>query len=192
MSDQPRIAYVVAMDENRLIGRNNALPWRLPDDMRWFREQTLGKPCVMGRRTYDSLPDRFRPLPGRLNIVVTRNREYEASGAVVVHSVDEALRAAGDALEIIIVGGAELFRALWPEVDRLYLTQIHGAAAGDVFFPAYDPSEWREVYRREHPADDRHPFAFTWLILDRASPETADSSVEELNADDTDSTDLRG
>jgi dihydrofolate reductase len=155
------------MDDNRLIGRDNDLPWRLPDDMRWFREQTLGKPCVMGRRTYDSLPERFRPLPGRLNVVVTRNREYEAPGAVVVHSVEEAFRVAGDAAEIIIVGGADLFRTLMPRVDRLYLTQIHGASQGDVFFPAYDPAEWRTVYRQEHPADDRHAFAFTWLILDR-------------------------
>ena len=79
----PRIAYVVAMDANRLIGRDNALPWRLPDDMRWFRAQTMGKPCIMGRKTYDSLPDRFRPLPGRLNIVVTRNHDYAAPGALV-------------------------------------------------------------------------------------------------------------
>jgi dihydrofolate reductase len=170
MTDLPRIAYVVAMDDNRLIGRDNDLPWRLPDDMRWFREKTMGKPCVMGRKTYDSLPARFRPLPGRLNIVVTRQLDYDAPGAVVAHSVEEALRAAGGAKEIIIVGGAELFRALMPVVDRLYLTQIHGEAEGDVFFPTYDPDAWREVYREEHRADDRHPFAFTWFILDRAPP----------------------
>lgn len=164
---RPRIAYVVAMDENRLIGRDNDLPWRLPDDMRWFREQTIRKPCILGRRTYDSLPDRFRPLPGRLNIVVTRNPGYEASGAVVVHSVAEALRAAGDVEEVIIVGGADLFRELLPVVGRLYLTQVHGAAEGDVFFPPFSIDGWREVYREEHPADDRHPYAFTWLILDR-------------------------
>ena len=165
----PRIAFVVALDDNRLIGRDNALPWRLPDDMRWFREVTLGKPCLMGRKTYDSLPARFRPLPGRQNIVVTRNRDYEAPGAVVVHSVEDALRAAGDAEEIIIVGGADLFRRLLPEAGRLYLTQVHGAAEGDVYFPAYDAAEWREVYRAEHTADERHPFAFTWLILDRVA-----------------------
>jgi dihydrofolate reductase len=167
MDHQPRIAYVVAMDDNRLIGRNNDLPWRLPDDMRWFREQTMGKPCIMGRKTYDSLPDRFRPLPGRLNVVVTRNADYQASGAVVVHSVENALQAAGDAEEVIIVGGADLFRRLMPVVDRLYLTQVHGTAEGDVFFPPFDQQSWREIYRQEHPADDRHPFAFTWLILDR-------------------------
>jgi len=164
---RPRIAYVVAMDENRLIGRDNELPWRLPDDMRWFREKTIGKPCILGRKTYESLPERFRPLPGRLNIVVTRNPGYEAPGAVVVHSIPAALWAAGDVDEVIIVGGAELFRALMPAVDRLYLTLIDGAALGDVFFPEYDVRGWREVYRASHPADDRHPFAFTWLILDR-------------------------
>ena len=168
----PRIAYVVAMDANRLIGRDNALPWRLPDDMRWFRAQTIGKPCIMGRKTYDSLPDRFRPLPGRLNIVVTRNREYEALGAVVVHSVAEALAAAGAVEEVIIVGGADLFHALLPYVARLYLTEVHGATeaqpgAHDVFFPDISAVAWREVYREHHPADDRHPLPFTWLILER-------------------------
>ncbi len=167
MSKQPRLAYVVAMDENRVIGRNNDLPWHLPDDMKWFRAKTMGKPCIMGRKTYDSLPARFRPLPGRLNIVVTRNTDYEAPGAVVVHSMDDALQAAGEVEEIIIVGGADMFRRLMPVVDRLYLTQVHGAAEGDVFFPPYDAREWHTDFREEHPADDRHPFAFTWLILDR-------------------------
>lgn len=167
MTHTPRIAYVVAMDENRLIGRDNDLPWRLPDDMSWFRRQTIGKPCIMGRKTYDSLPERFRPLPGRLNIVVTRNRQYDAPGAVVVHSVDDALRAAGDAEEIIIVGGADLFRRLLPVVDRLYLTQVHSAVEGDVYFPEFDQTEWIEVHRQAHPADERHAYAFTWRILDR-------------------------
>ncbi len=164
----PRIAFVVAMDENRLIGRDNDLPWRLPDDMGWFRRQTMGKPCIMGRKTYDSLPDRFRPLPGRLNIVVTRNREYEAPGAVVVHSIGDAIKAAGDVEEIAIIGGADLFRRLLPIADRLYLTQIHGAAEGDVYFPQFEMDGWDEIFRQEHPADQRHRFAFTWLILDRS------------------------
>lgn len=169
MSYTPRIAYVVAMDDNRLIGRNNDLPWRLPDDVRWFREKTMGKPCIMGRKTYDSLPERFRPLPGRLNIVVTRNTDYEAPGAVVVNSIEGALEAAGETEEVIIVGGADLFRRFMPQVNRLYLTRVHDAAEGDVFFPAYDIDEWQEVFREEHPADDRHSLAFTWFILDRAS-----------------------
>lgn len=167
MTQRSRIAYVVAMDNNRLIGRDNDLPWRLPDDMRWFREKTMGKPCIMGRKTYDSLPDRFRPLPGRLNIVVTRNSDYEAPGAVVVHSIEDALAAAGDAEEIIIVGGAHLFGRLMPVVDRLYLTHVHDAADGDVYFPEFNRDEWREIYSEYHPADDRHAQAFTWMILDR-------------------------
>ena len=169
MSDRPRIAYVVAMDGNRVIGRDNDLPWRLPDAMRWFREKTMGKPSIMGRKTYDSLPERFRPLPGRLNIVVTLNSDYKAPGAVVVSSIDEALQAAGDAEEAIIVGGGELFRRLMPVVDRLYLTQVHGVVEGDIFFPPYDMGEWRELFRQEHSVDERHPLPFTWLILDRVS-----------------------
>jgi len=167
MTPAPRIAFVVAMNENRLIGRDNDLPWRLPDDMGWFRRQTMGKPCIMGRKTYDSLPDRFRPLPGRLNIVVTRNREYEAPGAVVVHSIGDAIKAAGDVEEIAIIGGADLFRRLLPMADRLYLTQIHGTAEGNVYFPQFEMDDWDEIFRQEHLADERHRFAFTWLILDR-------------------------
>jgi dihydrofolate reductase len=170
MTTPQRIAFVVALDENRVIGRDNALPWRLPDDMRWFREKTMGKPCLMGRKTYESLPVRFRPLPGRLNVVVTRQAGYRAPGAIVVDSIDAALRAAGFAGEVIVVGGAELFRALLPRAGRLYLTQIHAAVEGDVYFPAYDLKEWQETFRQEHPADDRHPFPFTWLILDRRPP----------------------
>lgn len=167
MTRRSRITFVVAMDDNRLIGRDNALPWRLPDDMRWFRDHTMGKPCIMGRKTWDSLPERFRPLPGRLNVVVTRNRDFEARGAVVVHSIEDALSVAGDAEEVVIIGGADLFGRLMPVVDRLYLTQVHDAADGDVYFPEFDRDEWRETCREFHPADDRHAQAFTWMILDR-------------------------
>jgi dihydrofolate reductase len=181
----PRLAYVVALDANRLIGRDNALPWRLPDDLRWFRARTMGKPCIMGRKTYDSLPDRFRPLPGRLNIVVTRQRDYTAPGAVVVHSLADALAAAGPAPEVIIVGGADLFRAFLSRVDRLYLTELDGAAeaqpgARDVFFPDISAIAWREVYRQHHPADDRHPFAFTWRILEREEMEPQITQISQI------------
>jgi len=167
MTRRTRITFVVAMDDNRLIGRDNALPWRLPDDMRWFRDHTMGKPCIMGRKTWDSLPERFRPLPGRLNVVVTRNLDFEARGAVVVHSIEDALSVAGDAEEVVIIGGADLFGRLMPVVDRLYLTQVHDAADGDVYFPEFDRDEWHETCREFHPADDRHAQAFTWMILDR-------------------------
>ncbi|MBW7957935.1 MAG: dihydrofolate reductase [Candidatus Promineofilum sp.] len=168
MIRRPRISFIVAMDDNRLIGRDDALPWRLPDDMRWFREKTMGKPCIMGRKTYDSLPERFRPLPGRLNIVLTRNNDYEAPGAIVVHSGEDALAAAGDVEEVAVIGGADIFALFMPVVDRLYLTHVHDVVDGDVCFPEFDPDEWRESYREYHPPDDRHAQPFSWVILDRA------------------------
>lgn len=171
MAAHPRIAFVIAYDRNRLIGREGGLPWQLPDDMRWFRDQTMGKPVIMGRKTYESLPVRFRPLPGRHNIVLTRDPAYEAPGATVVHTLDEALAAAGQAEEVIIAGGANIFRAFAPLVGRLYLTLVDAALQGDVHLPPLDGAEWREVYRQEHLADERHAYAFTWLILDRDLPQ---------------------
>ena len=161
------ISLVVAMDRNRAIGVNGRLPWRLPDDMKWFKEVTMGKPVIMGRKTYDSIPNRFKPLPGRHNIVVTRNRNYRAEGATVVHSVDEALTAAADADEIMIGGGAQLYEALLPQASRLYLTLVDSAFEGDTYFPELDMSRWRERYRQDHKSDERHRHRFTWLILER-------------------------
>lgn len=174
MTEPSRVAFIVAMDENRLIGRDGGLPWRLPDDMRWFRRHTLGKPCIMGRKTYESLPERFRPLPDRPNIVVTRERDYAAPGATVVHSLDEALAAAAGAPEIMIVGGGEVFRELLPRADRLYLTLVEASEKGDVYFPAYEPGEWVESYCEMHPADERHAYAFSWQIVDRYRPQDKD------------------
>ena len=162
------IAMVVAMDQNRLIGADNGLPWRLPDDMQWFVQQTMGKPIIMGRKTYESIPAKFRPLKGRHNIVLTREQSYEAPGATVVHSVEDALLAAGDTEEIIIGGGANLYTQLLPQTSRLYLTLVDAELAGDAYFPAIEWSDWQETFRQHHPADERHHFAFTWLILERA------------------------
>jgi len=171
MARRPRIAFVVAMDDNRLIGRDNALPWRLPDDMHWFRDNTMGKPCIMGRKTYESLPKRFRPLPGRLNIIVTRNLNYEAPGAIVVHNMEDALAAAGDVDEVAVIGGAALFAHFMSIVDRLYLTKVHRTLDGDVYFPEFEPETWREVYSEYHPIDERHDLPFTWQILERVNTE---------------------
>jgi dihydrofolate reductase len=162
-----RLALIVAMDKNRLIGVNGRIPWHLPDDMKWFREQTIGKPVVMGRKTFESIPDRFRPLTGRHNIVVTRNWLYQAEGVTVVNSVEAALAAAGVMDEIVVIGGAELYTQLLPQADRLYLTRIDAEFDGDAYFPEIDPAAWHEVYRQEHPADDRHDYAFTWFIWER-------------------------
>ncbi len=176
------ISFVVALDEGRVIGRDGALPWRLPDDMLRFREITMGHPVLMGRKTYESLPERFRPLPGRENIIVTRQRGYEAPGCRVVHSVAEAVERLQDREEVMVIGGAQIFAQLLPQADRLYLTLVHGRHEGDVFFPLLDPDEWQEVSREEHTADERHATAFSFVILERRQPEEDSSS--EITAPD--------
>jgi dihydrofolate reductase len=177
MIGDARLAFIVAMDENRVIGRDGGLPWRLPDDMRWFRRHTTGKPCIMGRKTYESLPPQFRPLPDRLNIVITRDPAYRAPGAVVVHTIEDALSAAAGAPEIMVIGGGEVFRQLLPQADRLYLTLVEAQGPGDVTFPATEPGEWVEEFCQEHPADDRHEVAFIWQIVDRyRSPDSGEST----------------
>ena len=160
-----RIAFVVALDRDRVIGRDGALPWRLPDDMRHVRDITMGKPLIMGRRTYDSIG---RALPGRTSIVLTRDAGFHADGVIVAHTPEEALRRAGDVPEAIGFGGAEVFRAFLPMADHIYLTEVDAKAGGDTFFPELDPSDWRESDRVEHAKDERHPFAFRFLTLDRA------------------------
>lgn len=129
----------------------------------------MGKPVVMGRKTFESIPDRFRPLPGRRNIVLTRSDNYEAEGVTAVHTIEAALAAAGDVEEIVVIGGAELYTQLLPMAGRLYLTLIDAEFVGDAYFPEIDPAQWREIYRQEHPADDRHDYPFTWLILERTN-----------------------
>ena len=143
----PRIALVVAMAENRTIGKGGTLPWRIPEDMKWFREITMGKPCIMGRKTWESLPK--RPLPARTNIVVTRDRFYGAEGAVVVASLDEAIAAAAleRREEIIVIGGAQIYAEALPRADRIYLTRVHAAVDGDAFFPEIEEARWRSTQR---------------------------------------------
>lgn len=170
---KPLIALIAALDKNRLIGAAGAIPWHLPDDMRWFVEQTMDKPVIMGRKTYDSIPPRFKPLKGRHNIIVTRQAAYTAPGCTVVHSPEAALAAAGDVPEIIIGGGAALYRYFLPQAHRLYLTLVDGEFSGDVYFPAYDPAAWQETFRRHHPTDGRHAHPFTWIILERRPAATS-------------------
>lgn len=152
------------MSRNRVIGRNNELPWRLPSDLAFFKRVTLGHPVIMGRRTYESIG---KPLPGRLNIVVTGNRGYRAPGCTVVHSLEDAYRAAGDAEEVSIIGGSSIFEAALPSADVIYLTEVEGEVEGDVFFPEFDRSGWRETVIERHPADERHAYPFRILKLER-------------------------
>ncbi len=153
------------MDDNRLIGIENRLPWKLPADMKWFRRHTLGKPIIMGRKTFDSFGG--RPLPERTNIVVTRDKNYQAEGAVVVYSIDEALQAAADAEEVMIIGGASFYEQMLPRADRLYVTQVHGAFEGDAWFPEFDMGEWHETAREEHPIDEKNGHACSFLSFER-------------------------
>jgi len=155
------------MDRNRLIGRGNALPWRLPADLKHFKEVTLGKPVVMGRKTYESIG---RPLPGRHNIVISRNPAFTAPGCTSVHSADAALQAAGDAPEIMLIGGAQLYAELLPRVQRLYLTRIDAAFEGDAWFPELDARQWREIHRVDHGADAANAFDYSFAILERREP----------------------
>ncbi len=162
--DGPAISLIWAMAENRVIGRNNRLPWHLSADLQHFKRLTLGKPIVMGRKTWESLPGL---LPKRQHIVVTGNRDYRAEGALVVHSVDEAVAAAGDAQEIMIVGGGAFYAQMLPRADRLYLTLVHTEVEGDAWFPEFDLSAWREVGREDFSADEKNCFAYSFITLER-------------------------
>lgn len=157
------LSLVVAMSTNRIIGRNNRLPWHLPADLRYFKRITLGKPIVMGRKTHESIG---RPLPGRSNIVLTRNPTYMAPGCLVAHSLPEALAAAEPAEEIMLIGGASLFEQTLPRADRIYLTEVAAEAQGDAKFPPIDRQRWREVWREDHPADDKNPYAYSFILLE--------------------------
>lgn len=168
------LSLIAAVARNRAIGMENQLLWHLPEDMRHFRETTRGKTVIMGRKTWESLPAAFRPLPGRKNIVVSRNAAYAAPGAALAGSLDAALRAArdggsGDAEpEVFVIGGAELYRQALPLADRLYLTEVAQACPGDAFFPEFPPGEWTEVSRRpgQAVADDKQP-AFDFVVYER-------------------------
>ncbi|MCC7200840.1 MAG: dihydrofolate reductase [Gammaproteobacteria bacterium] len=155
---------VVAIADNGVIGRDNGLPWRLPDDLKRFKALTLGKPILMGRRTFESIG---RPLPGRHNLVLTRDRGWSATGVTVVHTLAEARAAAGEVDEIMLIGGAELYRQCWPEVARVELTEVHADVAGDVRLDGCPLDAFAEVSRELHAADERHEHAFSFVSLRR-------------------------
>lgn len=159
-----RRSIVVAMDRNRVIGRDNQLPWRLPADLAYFKQVTLGHPVVMGRRTYESIG---RPLPGRHNIVVTHDTTYRAPGCTVAASLPAAWLAAGDAEEVCVIGGARVFEETLPIADVIHLTLVEAQVEGDTFFPEFDRSEWLEIEVAHHEADDRHAYPFRILRLER-------------------------
>ena len=142
------ICIIAAVARNLVIGKGNSLLWHLPEDMKHFRELTRGKPVIMGRKTWESLPEKFRPLPDRQNVVLTRDATYVAKGALLATSLDEALKATGDAPEVFIIGGADIYRQALPLAETLYLTEVDLTPDGDALFPDVPPTEWEEVARR--------------------------------------------
>jgi len=162
----PLVSLVVAMARNRVIGRDNALPWRLPADLKHFKEITWGKPILMGRKTFESIG---KPLPGRANLVLTRDKGWTAAGVVVVHSLAEALERVQDAPELACIGGTEIFRLLMPLATRIHLTRIDADVSGDTVFPPIDQSEWVEVDSCQLAADESHAFGMTFVTLERVA-----------------------
>lgn len=163
------ISLIAARSRNGVIGKNNDLPWKLPDDSKYFMTTTRGHHVIMGRKNYDSLPDAYKPLPNRTNILVTRQPAFHAPGCLVVHSLDRALdiaRLNGEG-EVFVIGGAEIYTLALPVAHRLYLTEIDAEVQGDTYFPDFDKSQWREVSRRSHKADEKHAYAFDFVVYER-------------------------
>jgi len=163
------ISLIAALTRNRVIGKNNDLPWHLPDDMKYFMQTTKGHHVIMGRKNYESLPEKFRPLPNRTNLVVTRQLHYNAPGCQVVHSVTAALDLArqNKEQEVFIIGGAAIYQAGLADTHRMYLTEIDAELEGDIFFPVFDRKDWKEISRVHHPADERHLYAFDFVVYER-------------------------
>jgi dihydrofolate reductase len=158
------ISLIVAMDRNRLIGRNNDLPWRLPADLAYFKRVTMGHPIIMGRKTFESIG---KPLPGRENIIVTRNKNFQAEGCTVVHSMSELLeRFASSSEEVFVIGGAELFKEALPVAERLYITHIEEVFEGDTWFPEIS-KDWKEVSREKGVQDEKNPYEYYFTVYEK-------------------------
>lgn len=160
-----KISLIVAMASNRVIGLNNKMPWHLSADLKRFKQITLGAPILMGRKTFESIG---RPLPGRANIILSRNPAYEQDGCIVVNDLETALWTGGrHGDELFVIGGADLYREMLPRADRLYMTEIKRAFAGDTFFPEWNPDEWEEIAREEIDDDVAAGFGYRFLRLER-------------------------
>ena len=165
-----RLSMMVAKATNNVIGRDNKLPWYLPNDLKYFKQVTFGKPVIMGRKTWESLKG---PLPGRTNIVITRQADYVAEGAKVVATLDEAVEMAENVAfidgqeETVIMGGAEIYRLALPKAERLYLTEVHADVDGDTFFPEYDVSQWKEIGREDFAAEGPNPYDYSFVVYER-------------------------
>jgi len=172
MDDDARLSLILAMAENRTIGLEGGMPWHISADLKYFKQVTMGAPVIMGRKTYQSIG---MALPGRTNIIITRDEAFESADAEVVHDFDSAIRKAraialiegGE--EVFVIGGAEIYALALPHAERIYLTQIHAAFPGDAFFPEIDEGGWRELSRRHHEAEQVGGPDFSFIVLERAA-----------------------
>ncbi len=159
------LSLIWAMADNRVIGIENRLPWKLPADMKWFRQNTMGKPIIMGRLTFESFG--AKPLPGRRNIIISRNPSYTADGIEVYTSLEDALQSTQNNEETMIIGGMSLYKQALPLADRLYMTLIHANVEGDAWFPEFDLHEWQETAHNDFPADEKNPHAYSFITLNK-------------------------
>lgn len=159
-----KLALIVATDQQGLIGRDNDLPWQLSADLRYFRKVTMGKPIIMGRNTHESIG---RALPGRKNIILTKNRKYTAQGCTIVYSIEEALKECKDAEEAMVMGGASLYQQFLPTADKLYLTLVHASLEGDTWFPEWYSKEWQQISREDHLADTKNEYPYSFIVYER-------------------------
>jgi dihydrofolate reductase len=157
------ISFILAMDAQKAIGLNNQLPWRLPADLAYFKRITLNHTVLMGRKTYESMG---KPLPNRINVILTQNKDYTAEGCVIVHSVEEAVDRYKDE-ELFVIGGAEIFRLFMPYVDRMYITRIEHEFAADTFFPDYAADEWQLISSEDGVTNDKNPYTYSFLLYER-------------------------
>ena len=165
-----KVSLIVAVANNGVIGKDNDLIWHLPKDMGFFKETTLGHHVIMGRKNFESIPERFRPLPNRTNVIITRNSDYKAEGCVVVNSVEQALEVAkqnGD-IQPFIIGGGQIYKLALENnlVDKIYLTKVHQNFDGDTFFPELN-NEWKEVNKTVNKADEKHAYDYDFITLER-------------------------
>ncbi len=158
-----KISMIAAMTHQRLIGDNNSIPWHLPADFAWFKKQTVGKPIVMGRKTFESIG---RPLPNRRNVVISRNTAWQADGVEVVHDAQSALQLLADSEEVMIIGGSKIYEAYLQQADRLYLTFIDAELSGDAYFPEWG-NDWQEVHSEQYSADENNQYEMTFTIFER-------------------------
>lgn len=162
------LSHIVAASENNVIGSHNELPWKLPNDFKYFKNKTWGMPVIMGRKSYESLKN---ALPGRINIVVTKKKDWKVDDAIVVNNIDDAIKKAeeSDVKEIFIIGGGEIFKQTMDRISRIYITRVHATVEGDTFYPEIDSSKWHLADSQPFPADEKHNYAYTFEVWEKNS-----------------------